>query len=150
MKFGNLVFRYRVGMLLLACLCAFGCSKNVKVTGTVTYSDTGEPVMSGNVFFSSDTEMGRATIKEGKYSIGCIKDGDGIPPGTYTISSDSIQVMAPRPEVMKSLDGSTVIQVSNPKVEERSEFYYTKDPKTIEIKKSMTYDFTVERGNRTF
>jgi len=143
----NFVFRYSTSLLLLVCLFACGCNPNVKVSGTVTYSDNGEPVMSGNVFFSSATEMGRATIKEGKYSIGRINDGDGIPPGTYTISSDSINVTAPRPETMVSQDG-TVIQISNPKVVERSEFYYTKEPKAIEIKKSMTYDFQVERGSR--
>jgi hypothetical protein len=27
------------------------------------------------------------------------------------------------------------------------EIYHTKEPKTLDIKKSMTYDFTVERGS---
>ena len=147
MTLDNFVFRCSTSMLLLVCLFACGCNPYVKVSGTVTYSDNGEPVMSGNVFFSSDKEMGRATIKEGKYSVGRINDGDGIPPGTYTISSDSINVTAPRPETMVGQDG-TVIQISNPKVVERSEFYYTKEPQTIEIKKSRTYDFQVERGSR--
>ena len=29
-----------------------------------------------------------------------------------------------------------------------AEVYYTKEPQTIEVKKSMTYDFVVERGKR--
>jgi hypothetical protein len=113
----------------------------------VTYSDNGEPVKSGNVFFASETELGRATIKDGKYSIGRINDGDGIPRGNYTVSSDSVPIMAPRPTTMLSMDGS-VIEVSNPIVEERSEFFYTKDPKTIDVQKTMKYDFKVERGVR--
>lgn len=149
MKLDNLVFRYNTGVLLLVWLCALGCSQNVKVSGTITYSDDGEPVKSGNVFFASETEMGRAAIKDGKYSIGRINDGDGIPRGTYTISSDSVPIMTPRPSTMIGSDGS-VVQVSNPIVEERSEFYYTKEPKTIEVKKSMTYDFQVERGVRAY
>jgi hypothetical protein len=148
MKLDNLVFRYSTGMLFLMCLCAFGCSNNVKVTGTVTYSDNGDPVKSGTIFFTGETELGRATITNGKYSIGRINDGDGIPRGTYTVASDALFVPAPRAETVMSLDG-TPLQVStgDQSTQER-EVYYTKEPQTIEVKKSMTYDFQVERGSR--
>ena len=148
MKLDNLVFRYNMGLLLLVCLCAVGCGKNVKVTGTVTYSDNGEPVKSGTIIFANEKEAGRAAIQDGKYTIGFLKEGDGIPPGKYTISSDSFNIPAPRAETMMSASGE-VLQVSNPTTTER-EIYYTKEPETIEIKRSMTYDLKVERGSRPF
>ena len=150
MKLDNLVFRCGTGVLLLVCLCAFGCGKNVKVTGMVTFSDNGEPVKSGTVFFASETEMGRGSIKDGKYSIGLINDGEGVPRGTYTVSSESPFIVAPRPMVMMSADGTPVQVSSTPPPSDDRELYYTKDPQTIEVKKSMTYDFQVERGVRSF
>jgi len=112
------------------------------VSGTVTYSDTGEPVQFGTVVFSGELEGGRGIIKAGKYSVGRIKDGDGIPPGTYTVSSDSPVLPPPPPMII--LPG----MVQPPEQRER-EIYYTKEPKTLEVKRSMKYDFTVERGVRT-
>jgi len=109
------------------------------VSGTVTYSDTGEPVQFGTVVFTGNLEGGRGIIKKGKYSVGRIKDGDGIPRGTYTISSDSPVLPPPPPMII--LPG-----MAPPPEQREREVYYTKEPKTLEITKSMTYDFTVERG----
>ena len=141
MVFDNFIFRCSTGVLLLACLFSTGCSQYVKVSGTVTYSDTGEPVQFGTVVFAGDLEGGRGTIKEGKYSVGRIKDGDGIPPGTYIVSSDSPPLPPPPPMVI--LPG-----MAPPAEQREREVYYTKEPKTIDVKKSMIYDFTVERGSR--
>jgi hypothetical protein len=127
-------------MLLLVCLFALGCSQNVKVTGKVTYSDNGEPVGAGVVIFTGEKEIGQAAIKDGRYSIGRINDGDGIPLGTYTVASDSLD-FSMGPTI--GIDGALM---EAPKIDK--ELYYTKEPKTIEVKKSMTYDFTVERGSR--
>ena len=60
-----------------------GCSGNVKVTGTVTYED-GSPVRSGQVQLEGKV-LGRGAINEGKFSLGLIKDGQGVPPGTYEV-----------------------------------------------------------------
>jgi len=133
----------------LVCLFTLGCGKYVKVSGTVTYSDTGESVEFGTIVFSSAQEEGRGTIKDGKYSVGRVKDGDGILPGTYTISSDSYppppqQLLAPS---MTDMQGNVVGPTQGTPTRER-EIYYTKEPQTIEIKKSMTYDLQVERGVR--
>jgi len=147
MKLDTIIFRYSTGVVLLMCLFAFGCNQNVKVTGTVTYSDTGEPVMSGTVFFTGETEMGFGTIKDGKYSAGLLEDGGGIPPGTYTIASNSIFV-PPREAISMIGPDGTPIQLSGAVDSSNQELYYTKEPQTIEIKKSMTYDFQVERGTR--
>jgi len=147
MKWDHSIIRCSTGMLLLVCLFTFGCNNNVKVSGTVTYSDTGEPVKFGTVFFTGDTEMGQAIIQDGKYSIGLINDGDGIPPGTYTIASNSAYIPPRGPISMVGMDGVPV-QISGASDSQEREVYYTKDPQTIEIKKSMTYDFQVERGSR--
>ena len=144
MTLDTIVFRYMTGVLFLVCLFSFGCSQNVKVKGTVTYSDTGEPVKFGTVIFNGEKQVGRGAIKDGKYSVGLINDGDGIPRGTYTISSDSPYL--PEPPGMIGMDGKRV-QANMPSQER--EIFYTKEPKTLDIKKSMTYDFAVERGSPT-
>ena len=144
MALDNFVFRCVVGGLLLMCPFAFGCSQKVKVSGTVTYSDTGEPVKFGMVIFNGEKEVGRGAIKDGKYSIGLLKDGDGVLPGTYTISSDSLYIPAPPKVAMTGMDGK---RIGTTQQSHERELYYTKEPKTMEIKRSMTYDFTVERGS---
>ena len=139
MTLENFFFRRSMVTLILLCLFTIGCGKNVSVKGTVTYSDTGEPVKFGMVVFTGEKEIARGAIKNGKYSIGLIKDGDGIPPGSYTVSSDAF----PPPDY-----GLTDMFGNRTQTAQDAEVYYTKEPKTIEVKKSMTYDFTVERGKR--
>jgi hypothetical protein len=128
------------GMLVLVCLCVTGCDGNVKVTGSVTYSDNGEPVRSGSVVFLGEKDTARGTIKDGKYAAGLIKDGDGIPLGQYVVSADSLE--NPVYESV-NMDGTRSEASAQPQ-----EIYYTKEPKTVDVTKSMTYDFTVERGKR--
>ena len=144
MKLDNSVFRFSMGMLLLVCLVTFGCSGKVKVSGTVTYSDTGEPVKFGMVVFTGEKENGRGAINNGKYSVGIVEDGDGIPPGTYTIASDSIDFPRPIDMGMRGPDGMLVQSGAQ---SQGKEIYYTKEPKTVEIKRNMKYDFQVERGS---
>ena len=146
MCFKNFFFRLTLCMLLAACLFATGCSGRVGVTGTVTYSDNGEPVQSGMVIFNGDKVMGRGTIKDGFYSVGFFKDGDGLAPGTYTVSADALPISAAsRAMEAASFDmhGNNTAAASSPQ-----EVYYTKEPHTLEVKRSMTFDFTVERGER--
>jgi len=142
MCFENFFFRQVPGVLLLLGLFLTGCNNNVTVTGQVTYSDNGEPVQSGMVIFNGSKEMGRGTIMSGRYSVGLFKDGDGLPPGTYTVSADSLEVSSAM-ESAVDMDGNRSTGGSQPQ-----EIYYTKEPKTLEVKKSMIYDFTVERGKR--
>ena len=131
------------GMLLLTSLCFIGCgSGHVTVSGTVTFSDNGEPVKSGSVIFTGDKVMGRGTIKDGRYSVGLIRDGDGLPPGTYTVSANR--------RWSPMVDAETVDMHGNHIKSDstQEEFYYTKEPITIEVTKPMTFDFTVERDGR--
>ena len=121
-------------MFILMCLFVTGCTNDVKVTGSVTYSDNGESVQSGMVVFTGEKMIGRGAIKEGKYSVGLIRDGDGIPPGTYTVSAD--------------LFGMHPTFQDDTTPPPQTEVYYTKEPQTIDVNKKMTYDFMVERGKR--
>jgi len=138
----NVFFRQKVSLLILLCLFAFGCNKNVSVTGMVTYSDTGEPIKFGMVVFTGEKEIGRGAIKDGKYSVGLLKDGEGIPPGKYTVSSESLDFSGMSSGM--ALGGGPAAQMDTT----GEEFYYTKEPQTIEVQKSMNYDFQVERGSR--
>jgi len=140
MTLDNFVFRISTGALLFVCLCVFGCSQNAKVTGTVTYSDTGEPVKSGTVMFTNEKTQGRGTIKDGKYSVGLIEDGEGIPPGTYTVSADSY----PMPNMSTATMPGGDQQLATPD----REVYFTEEPQTVDVQKTMTYNFSVERGVR--
>ena len=140
MPFSKFFFRRLPGVLALVCLFTIGCGNNVTVTGKVTYSDNGESVQSGLVIFAGEKDGGRGVIKDGKYSIGLVKDGDGVPPGKYTVSADSYE--SPVYETV-NMDGTR----STPSAQ-KQEVYYTLEPKTIDVSKSMTYDFTVERGKR--
>ena len=142
MFFDNLFSRRMLGTLVLVSVFAIGCSRNVTVTGTVTYSDDGSLVQSGLVVFTGDEEVGRGVINNGKYSVGLLKDGGGIPPGTYKVSADSIENPVYESVDMfgNRTDGGASAQ--------DQELYYTAEPQTVDVQKSMTYDFKVERGKR--
>ena len=144
MKQDNHVFQYSTGALLFVCLFVSGCSQYVKVSGTVTYSDTGEAVKSGAVVFTGEKEIAQGIIKDGKYSVGRVKDGDGVLPGTYTIDSESLPIPEYYTFGAVGMDGMS-LQTST---QQDREIYYTKEPETIDVKKSMTYDLKVERGAR--
>jgi hypothetical protein len=72
---------------LLFLLIAAGCSGKIGISGTVKFTD-GEPLNRGTVCFRSAdgaiTFTGYLNAK-GHYRIGEMKDGDGIPPGTYRV-----------------------------------------------------------------
>ena len=139
MTFNNIQFQYKLGALLLVCLFAFGCGDKVAVTGMVTYSDNGEVVKNGEIVFMGDKEMGRALIKNGRYSAGLLKDGEGLRPGTYTVTSE-----LPTPAIPVHLipAGKTIADIHTLDV------YYLKEPITLEVKGRTTLDFVVERGDR--
>ena len=61
-----------------------GCG-DPKVKGKVTFSD-GSPLTKGQVMFQKEGFIGSGDIKkDGSYSAGKQKDGDGLPPGTYQV-----------------------------------------------------------------
>jgi len=76
----------KLASLFLASSVLFGlvgCSNNVKVTGVVSYED-GSPVKDGEVYLDGNV-LARGTIKDGAFSLGLKKDGEGVPPGTYKV-----------------------------------------------------------------
>ena len=108
---------------LLLCLIG-GCSGKVQVTGTVTYSDDNSSVNSGEIVFSDGTNSARGGIKNGRYSMGLLKDGEGIPKGTYQVTAESIR---------QSLGGQPTESFSMPQ------------PMTVEVKQKMSVDIVVDR-----
>jgi len=103
---------------------AFGCSGKVKVTGTVKYSDDDSLVNSGEIVFSDGVTSARGSIKNGRYSVGLLKDGEGIPSGNYQVTAESIR---------QSLGGQP------------TESFVMPEPLKIEVKKSMEIDIVVDR-----
>ena len=70
---------------LTAVVCLVGCSNQVALTGTVTYTD-GTPVQVGQVAFANEKHMFRGQIgKDGFYRLGGNYEGDGIMPGAYSV-----------------------------------------------------------------
>jgi len=69
---------------ILVLIFLAGCG-DPKVTGKVTFSD-GTPLPKGVVMFQKDDFVGSGEIKkDGTYSAGKQKDGDGLPPGKYQV-----------------------------------------------------------------
>lgn len=75
-------------LLLSALLLFLGCSNgNVGLSGKVTFSDDGSPLTAGTVNFESATHLCRGAVKQdGSYTVGAIKENDGLPAGSYKIS----------------------------------------------------------------
>ena len=69
---------------LFAMIFMAGCG-DPKVTGKVTFPD-GSPLTKGQVMFQKPGFVGSGDIRQdGTYSAGKLKDGDGLPPGTYQV-----------------------------------------------------------------
>jgi hypothetical protein len=76
---------YFVFLVLLALIVVGGCgSGHVPGGGTVTYA-TGEPVPMGIVSFSNHQYNYMGAIRDGVFTLGGLKEGDGLPPGSYQV-----------------------------------------------------------------
>ncbi len=74
-----------IGVLLVVLVCV-GCSGKGKVTGKITLSD-GTVATQGEVTFNSPKYMGKSQVsRNGTFSLGEFKDGDGLPAGNYQVS----------------------------------------------------------------
>jgi hypothetical protein len=73
-------------VIFLFFLMLMGCSNRVKISGTVTFDD-GEPLTRGSVCFRAEngTTYQGYLNKSGYYAPGELRDGDGIPAGTYKV-----------------------------------------------------------------
>jgi|BioPla2DNA2_1021312.scaffolds.fasta_scaffold29794_3 hypothetical protein len=112
-------------LLFVCSLLTFtpGCGKNIKVTGTVSYED-GSPVQNGEVYLEG-TVLGRGTITNGEFSLGLVKDGEGVPPGTY-----EVQCSKPLPEL---------------KADPSVEAYELVEPKEFTVAKGAKLNITVRK-----
>ncbi|MDR1494399.1 MAG: hypothetical protein LBT05_17020 [Planctomycetaceae bacterium] len=73
-------------IIAVALLCTAGCSRNVALSGRVTFPD-GSPLTVGEVYFETDTFLSHGSIgKDGRYVLGSLSEKDGLPPGTYRVS----------------------------------------------------------------
>ncbi|MDR3232281.1 MAG: carboxypeptidase-like regulatory domain-containing protein [Planctomycetaceae bacterium] len=128
--------------LLILLFVLTGCSQNLKVTGTVTFSDDGSPLPHGAVVFETKAKsfMGRLD-KQGRYSIGVEKDGTGIPPGNYKVwltSTDLEKSDTTDPESESVITTQTVdLQYTTP----------DNSPLSFEVRKNgpRKFDFVVDR-----
>ena len=121
-----------------------GCSNYLKVSGTVTFDD-GEPLTVGSVCFRSESNTFHGKIdKNGYYSPGGLKEGEGIPYGNYEVWISGTDWSEPIP----TRDGS---EPSNFKIFSTVASKYTSpNPNglTFEAKKGgpRKFDIVVERA----
>ena len=72
-------------MTLLILLLCVGCGKNFPLKGKVLDED-GNPITVGMVNFTSEKGLSRAKIQsDGSYTVGTLKETDGLPPGKYKV-----------------------------------------------------------------
>lgn len=131
--------KYRfIFLASVACLLfAAGCGPNQKLTGKVTFPD-GEPLTTGTVIFTKPGFISRSFIHpDGSFKVGTVKEGDGIPPGTYKVYI--IQALAPvDPDDPES-------DAMKPLIDEK---FASEDmtPLEITIPGEKSFDITVERA----
>ena len=88
MKFESLAL-----LILLFCM---GCGKNVPLRGKVL-DEGGNPITVGMVnFVSEQQELSRAKIQsDGSYTVGTLKETDGLPPGKYKVYVTGAEIATP-------------------------------------------------------
>jgi hypothetical protein len=134
-------------VLIVLLMLFTGCSDKVKITGQVKFDD-GEPVNFGKVVFNGKGKSFFGNIsKDGHYSPGEIKDGDGVPYGTYKVWLAGTVLSEEGKEVGK---GEDAVRSSDFKETYRVDEKYTSAGKTditFEVKKggAKNLDFTVTR-----
>jgi hypothetical protein len=124
---------------LIITLFLTGCSRNVPLSGKVTFSD-GEPVTLGNVFFVTPTTIAQAAIqKDGTYTVGSMAETDGMPRGEYEVFL-AVEVVSSR--VVKGQSENTYTSLIDAKYTkpETSGLVFMADGKT------KTFDIKVERA----
>ena len=85
-------------MLCSLLLILSGCSGKVNVHGKVTFPD-GQPLTKGAVVFQNELTMVQGDLqKDGTYSLGMLKNGDGCKPGQYQVFiTGAVEVELPPP-----------------------------------------------------
>jgi hypothetical protein len=137
-----------MSIALLVFLSLMGCSGNVPLGGRVTFEDNGEPLTEGTIGFVSGTNQARSDIdKDGKYTLGFQKMGNGLPKGEYKVYIQAVRVEL-QTGAKKDADGEPVIigRTETPLIAAKyanadtSGLTFTVDGKT------NTFDIKVERA----
>ena len=121
-----------------------GCGQP-KVSGTVTFSD-GTPLVRGTITFQTDKHAAMGSLdKNGRYTIGGAKTGDGVPPGTYQVfitGTEEIDVSKDKPVQFGGGPGSPLPII--PLIDKKYERPETSGL-TCEVKKSTVFNIEVKR-----
>ena len=83
--------KYHFFAIVLAFAVLAGCGGGgfVPAGGKITFDD-GSPVTMGGIVFATGTFMAEGQIQpDGRYTLSSLKPGDGLPPGTYTVTISS-------------------------------------------------------------
>ncbi|QDU89778.1 hypothetical protein Pla175_31730 [Pirellulimonas nuda] len=120
-----------LGILLLCGVAGCGGSGRVEVSGKAQRTD-GAPVVGARVILRSAATGASAngvTDKEGKFSLGGMRKGDGIPPGEYgvAVSEDLGSWDSPRARSIHA-------KYASPNTSEL----------TLVVRSAMTYDLELE------
>ncbi|MDR1958014.1 MAG: hypothetical protein LBQ54_03050 [Planctomycetaceae bacterium] len=140
-------FRIELFCLLLLTLICLGCSDKVKISGTVTFPD-GKPVDFGSVCFDGNGKTFYGYLNQkGYYSPGEVKDGDGVPYGTYKVWLSGTVLSE---EILDKEGESTGYSKDTFRVAEKYTLPNTTDL-TFEVKRGgpKKFDFTVEPPQKT-
>jgi len=125
---------------LILAIAFVGCSQNVPLSGKVTFSDDGSPVPFGNVFFMTPTTVAQAGIREdGTYTVGSMKETDGMPRGEYKVYL-VVEQLTTREVGGQSENAYTSLIDSKHTNPETSGLTFTADGKT------RTFDIQVDRA----
>ncbi|MDR2171484.1 MAG: carboxypeptidase-like regulatory domain-containing protein [Planctomycetaceae bacterium] len=86
-------------VLFLILIVVVGCSKNLPISGTVTFSDDGSPLSAGAVIFDDGVKQARAAIKpDGSFVMGFEKENNGVPAGSYNVTISGAVKLLPNPD----------------------------------------------------
>ena len=87
----------RTTTFILLLLTAIGCSGNVHLSGTVSYSDDQSPVTGGVVVFEKGGQMSQGEIRaNGTYTVFTLGKNDGMPRGDYVVYLTNTDKVEPR------------------------------------------------------
>lgn len=134
--------------VVVAVACGVGCSKNVDLGGTVTFSDDGSPVPVGTVCFENKGGYARGQLDQnGRYTLGFEKEGNGLPPGVYGVYVTGARQPVGMKEEPSSVPGSKggammYEELVAPKFQARSTSGITC---TVDAA-TRTFDFKVDRA----
>lgn len=77
--------------ILFVVVCLGCSSETFQVSGTVKFPD-GTPLTTGSVIMETDSFLTQGAIApNGSFSMGLLKDGQGIPAGNYRVAIQGVQ-----------------------------------------------------------